>query len=742
LANWKKDLAASVAVALVAIPLCLGIAHASGVPLMAGLMGGIIGGAVVGILSGSHLSVSGPAAGLTTIVLTAMLKLKSFPMFLTATALAGLLQILLGKMRVGGLSRLFPSPVIKGMLAAIGLTLIFKQFPHLVGYDFESFGVEEFSDTAQDLEEGYKDEKYNVNTLTLIAHAFSHLEPGALGIGLLSLALLILWDARFARRFPTLPGSLVAVGVAVVSNLALRAFTPEHAVSGNHLVKIPPLSEGLLTFPDLSALAMPAVWGLALTIGIVASVETLLTVEALDRIDPQHRFTPPNRELIAQGVGNFLCGMLGGLPVTSVVVRGSVNLAAGATSKNSTIFHGILILLSLLLIRAGLNQIPLAALAAILVHVGAKMAHPSMLKKMVGRGWSQGLPYVATILAILFSDLLVGIVVGTLVSAAFILRNLHSSKGFSLTRAGVISTIRLHEEVTFFHKMALAQALEKIPDGSIVEIDGSNARRVDHDILDLIETFCGRAGLRNLQVVVGGITLMPSFSDQQKAEMKAAYDKLLQNNQDWVAECRQNDAGYFEQMAIGQKPTFLFVGCSDSRVPAETITGTDPGTLFVHRNIANVVSSHDMNFMSVLQYSVEHLVVPHIIVCGHYGCGGVRAALSSQSFGLIDNWVHPIKRIVKDHQSELSAITDPEQRERRVIELHVLQQVRNILKTAVVQRSIAKLGVPFVHAWVYDLNTGEIKDLKADLSLSSDIHDVFHYDYPFQHNADEAPKMA
>jgi carbonic anhydrase len=292
-----------------------------------------------------------------------------------------------------------------------------------------------------------------------------------------------------------------------------------------------------------------------------------------------------------------------------------------------------------------------------------------------------------------------------------------------------MTRIELHQEVTFFHKVRLSGILENCPENSVVEIDGSNARSVDHDVLDLIELFCQRAPQKNIKVMVGGIALMSSLSEEQKREMQAEYDQLLQNNSNWVQACLEKDPQFFETLGQGQKPTFLFIGCSDSRVPAETITRTEPGKLFVHRNIANVVSLHDMNLMSVLQYSVEHLVVPHIIVCGHYGCGGVRAAISSESYGLIDHWVHPIKRVVKDYQVELSQILDPEQRERRIIELHVLQQVRNVLKTGVVQNSLRKLGIPKVHAWVYDIQTGKINDLKANLNLEDDIHPIFHFDY-------------
>ena len=741
MADLKKDIPASIAVALVAIPLCLGIAHASGAPLLSGLMGGIIGGAVVGFLSGSQLSVSGPAAGLTTVVLGGIATLKSFPAFLTSVVLAGILQLIFGKLRVGGLSRLFPSPVIKGMLGAIGLILIMKQSPHLVGYDFEEMGVQEFADKAQDLEDDYPGApRTGINTVTLMALAFTHLDTGAMIIGLLSLATLYLWEWKVQKRLPTVPGSLVAVALGVGLNQLLGVFKPEMQVTGKHLVHIPELSGGLITFPDWSALANPQVYILAVTIAIIASVETLLCVEALDRLDPAHRFTPPNRELMAQGTRNLLCGLFGGIPITSVIVRGSVNLSAGATSKISAISHGVLILFSLLLMRGGLNQIPLATLAAVLVHVGIKMAHPSTLRRMMGRGWSQVIPYVVTALAILFSDLLIGIMVGTVVSAVFILRNLHVAQGLTVNRKGSLTQIELHQEVTFFHKVRLGSILESLPPDSTVEIDGSKALSIDHDVLDVIEVFCQRAPHRNIKVIVGGIATMSSFSESQKAEMQAEYDQLLANNRAWAEDCQQKDPDFFYRTSHGPKPHFLFIGCSDCGVSADIITATEPGKLLVHRNIGNMVSLHDMNLMSVLQYTIEHLVVPHIIVCGHYNCGGIRAALSTDSFGLIDNWVHPVKSVLQENQTELAQILDPVQRERRIIELNVLQQVGHLLKTAVVQNSIQKLGIPRVHAWVYDESTGKITDLKSELNLSDEVHPAFRFQYPSQKNTETVSK--
>lgn len=719
-----RDLTASLAVALVAIPLCLGIAQASGAPLLAGLLSGSIGGIVVGSLSNSGLSVSGPAAGLTTLVLAALGKLPSYPVFLSATVLAGLLQLLLSALKAGGLGRLFPSCVIRGMLAAIGLTLIFKQLPHLVGFDVEQFGVMEFEDVQGDVDEPYR--RFHLNTFRLIAAAIAHVEPSALLIGVICLATLFWWDRSWQRRLPYVPGSLVAVALGV----AVAALLPApHALELKHLVKIPSPADGLLTFPDWSHLHSWSLYETAFAVALIASVETLLTVEALDRVDPQRRVTNPNRELFAQGIGNMVCGMLGGLPVTSVTVRGSVNLSAGAVSRRSVVMHGIWILVALFAFRPLLNHIPLAALAAVLVHVGFKMAHPRQVREQMQRGFSQGLPFVVTIIAVMLSDLLIGIMIGTLVSACFIFRNLHLAGGFTVGGAGLNRNIRLHQQVTFFHKVALNRVLDALPGGSVLEIDGTAARHIDRDILDIIDRFCERAPLRNINVLIGGIPRMQSVNDEQKLQNQKDYEQLLSNNRDWVSQMQEKDPNFFVKMAAGQAPSFLFIGCSDSRVPAEVITGTEPGRLFVHRNIANLVSPSDMNLMSVLQYSVEHLNVPHIIVCGHYGCGGLRAAISQQSFGLIDNWVYPIKQLLKDHAEELALLPDEMARERRLVELHVMQQVRNLLRTATVQKSIRKLGLPRVHGWVYDLHSGAIKDLEANCTLEGDIPEEFHFQF-------------
>ncbi len=704
--TWSRDLPAGLAVFLVAVPLCLGIAHASGAPLISGLVSGVLGGLVVGWLSGSHLSVSGPAAGLTTIVLAGVTSLGSFRAFLTATMVAGVIQFILGKMRAGTVNRLFPSPVIKGMLCAIGLILITKQFPHMLGYDVEAFGVEEFSETVQDLmSNGVQPEH---NTVDLISHAVKLFEPGALIIGLVSLAILLLWDRFGYKRFPSIPGSLVAVAGGVALNAALPAAI---RLGASHLVQIPELSGGAFNFPDLAALGNPRVYLVAITVALVASIETLLCVEAMDRLDPLSRRTPPNRELLAQGAGNFLAGLLGGLPITAVIVRGSVNLSAGAVTKTSAIFHGFLIMTAILFLRTWINLVPLATLAAILVQVGARLASPVNLRNMLRRGPSQSVPFIVTTVAVLLTDLLLGIAVGLFVAAGFIMQSLYRSRGFHIERHGRLFRLVFEKEVTFFHKARLADALESVPDDSRVEIDGTRTRFVDRDVLDTLEQFRKRAATRNIEFVVGGLEMMDSHTPEHLQFLEAEYNRVLARNQ---------EAPIVTPPA--ETPIFLFIGCSDSHVAAESIVRTEAGRLLVHRNVGNIVSPHDVNLMSVLQYSVEVLAIPHIVVCGHYGCQGVHAAASARSLGLIDNWIQPIKTTALMYREELAGL-DETARERRLTELHVIQQVLNLQKSAVVQNSARKLGTPRVHGWVFDPETGLINDLKL-----AELNPVFQYE--------------
>lgn len=499
--SWKSDLPASVVVFLVAVPLCLGIALASGAPLFSGIIAGVVGGLVVGALSGSALMVSGPAAGLTAIVVTAIGALGSFRAFLAAVVVAGVLQIALGLAGAGIVGYYFPSAVIKGMLAAIGLILILKQVPHAVGYDADFEGDESFLQAN------------NENTFSGLTQAFNRMETGAVVISLAALLILIIWDQTRLKKMKLLPGPLAAVALGVGMNFLFGVAAPGLQLQAEHLVALPiPDSlagfAGLLTSPDWSALGRPETWRIALTLAVVASLETLLSLEATDRMDPYKREAPTNRELMAQGTGNIVSGVLGGLPVTGVIVRSAANVDAGARTKASAILHGVLLLLAVLLIPAFLNSIPLASLAAILIYTGFKLAHPRLVKHAYAQGWYQFLPFVITVVAILLTDLLVGIGVGLAFGFFFILVDQFRAPCYTVVspHGSVLTRLRLHDHVSFLNKATLTRALEGLPSGARVEIDGTHCERIDHDVLEFIADFRETAKLRGIDFRLVGIS--------------------------------------------------------------------------------------------------------------------------------------------------------------------------------------------------------------------------------------------
>jgi carbonic anhydrase len=429
--NIKYDLPAGLAVFFVAVPLCLGIAHASGAPLIAGLISGVIGGLVIGLLSGSQLAVSGPAAGLTAIAIAGIASLGSFQGLLLATVLAGLIQVVLGLLKTGAVANYIPSAVIKGMLSAIGVILIIKQLPHMIGYDIEEMGVEEFELTKQDVIDGQGG--IVRNTFTVLADAIDNLNEGVLAIGLLSLVFLFVWDKTIGKKIKSIPGSLVVVLLGVIISLIYeKIFFMTHLTS-EHFVNVPAIS-GIsafmeaTSFPDWSLLSSGQLYITGITIAIVASIETLLSIEAVDKLDPFERETDSNRELVAQGVGNSLAGLIGGLPMTAVIVRGSVNVSAGARSKLSTVIHGLLIVIAVIFFAAYINLIPLASLAAILVYTGYKLVKPATISELYKKGWEQFVPYAATVVAIVFTDLLIGVLIGCAISLIWILRRKFSNK--------------------------------------------------------------------------------------------------------------------------------------------------------------------------------------------------------------------------------------------------------------------------------------------------------------------------
>lgn len=501
-ANLKSDFASGLVVFLVALPLCLGIALASGAPPLSGIIAGIIGGVVVGFLSKSHLSVSGPAAGLTAIVLTAITDLGAFNIFLTAVLIAGILQLILGFIKAGSISNYFPTNVIEGMLAGIGIIIILKQIPHAIGYDADFEGDQSFVQADGN------------NTFSAIVGALDYIQIGSVIITLISLAILISWDKlSFLKRLKLVPGALVAVIVGILLNEFFIASGSSLAISKEHLVSLPMPSslddfKNIIVLPDFTGFANTKVWIVGATIAIVASIETLLCIEAADRMDAQKRYTDTNVELKAQGVGNMLSALLGGLPMTSVVVRTSANNNAGAKSKMSAIIHGILLLISVLSIPFLLNKIPLATLAAVLLMVGYKLAKPSIIMHFWHKGKYQFVPFIATLLAVVFLDLLKGVALGILISIIFILRgNLKRAYRFRKEKFedGDVIRIDLAQEVSFLNKAAIKTTLAEIPENSKVVINASDTVYIAHDVLDLIQEFATiRAAEENIKVKLKG----------------------------------------------------------------------------------------------------------------------------------------------------------------------------------------------------------------------------------------------
>lgn len=568
-ANLKSDFASGLVVFLVALPLCLGIALASGAPPLSGIIAGIIGGIVVGFLSKSHLSVSGPAAGLTAIVLTAITDLGAFNIFLTAVLIAGLMQLILGFLKAGSISNYFPTNVIEGMLAGIGVIIILKQIPHAIGYDADFEGDQSFMQTD------------GTNTFSSLIGALDYIQIGSVIITIISLIILISWDKiGFLKRLKLVPGALVAVIVGILLNEFFIASGSSFAISKEHLVSLPVPSsledfKSIIVLPDFAGFMNPKVWVVAATIAIVASIETLLCIEAADRMDVQKRYTDTNVELKAQGIGNMISAMLGGLPMTSVVVRTSANNNAGAKSKMSAIIHGVLLLISVLSIPFLLNKIPLATLAAVLLMVGYKLAVPNIkhfasympkevnvlifslvaikiaydvthtfgtmviifaalsllilvyciykfgktieFKKAITRNQYLYFPFIATLLAVVFTDLLKGVALGIIISIIFILRgNLKRAYRFRKEKFedGDVIRIDLAQEVSFLNKAAIKTTLSEIPENSKVVINASDTVYIAHDVLDLIQEFATiKAAEENIKVKLKGFKKVYELDD-------------------------------------------------------------------------------------------------------------------------------------------------------------------------------------------------------------------------------------
>ncbi|MBM3426574.1 MAG: SulP family inorganic anion transporter [Bacteroidetes bacterium] len=497
--NLTSDFRSSLVVFLVALPLCLGIAIASGAPPMAGLIAGILGGVIVGGISKSAVSVSGPAAGLTVIVLDSISSLGTFPLFLGALVAAGIIQLLLGIGKAGVLGHYFPHAVIKGMLTAIGVILVLKQIPHALGYDKDFLGDFAFNQADQH------------NTFSEIYYAFIYYSPGAIPIVLTALGLILFFERPSIKRNPYLglvPGALWAVLSSIGINALYKVIQPTWVLDNEHLVILPTLSSwwelpSLITFPDFGLIDTSNFWIVAVTLAVIGSIETLLSIEACDKMDPYKRTTPADQELVAQGVGNTLSGLVGGLPITAVIVRTSANIESGARTKMSTILHGALLLALVLTIPGLLNQIPLSGLAAVLLVVGYKLAKPSIFIKEFKKGWDQFLPFLVTVISILLTDLLVGIGIGLMVGLFFVIKtNFHRS--VLVTERNGNYLVKLQKDVSFLNKAPLIKELSLIPAGSNVVLNASMARFIDHDIQEVLNDFIASAESKNITLLIEG----------------------------------------------------------------------------------------------------------------------------------------------------------------------------------------------------------------------------------------------
>jgi MFS superfamily sulfate permease-like transporter len=737
-----KDIVAGMVVFFVALPLCLGVASASraeglpdaqNVPMLAGIIAGIIGGIVIGCLSNSQTSVSGPAAGLTAVVAIQLANVGSFQAFLVAVILAGLIQVVLGLLRWGALAEFFPSSVIKGLLTAIGIILILKQIPHLLGHDKDPEGDFSFFQPDQK------------NTFTELIDILNDYDVGAMFIGLSSLLLLIGWERVKWLKQSLVPSALVVVLWGAFWYVVLNRVGGVWEIGPQHAVTLP-VPERIeeffthLTRPDFSLLASGKVYLAALVIAIVASLETLLNIEAIDKIDPRQRRTNPNRELLAQGVGNCFCGLAGALPVTSVIVRSSANIQAGAVSKLSTIIHGCLLLICVVCIPQVLNLIPLSCLAAILVLTGYKLASPQIIRQMVAHGNERYLPYFATVLGIVFTDLLIGVLIGLAVASVYIIRsNLKRPSRVIHERhiSGEVTRIILANQVSFLNRANLLRLLNSIPRGGHVLLDASMTDYIDPDILELIDDFqTEMAPARNITVSLVGFQDRYNLEDrvlyvdyatrelQEKMEPRQVLTILQEGNERFRTGRRLNRdlSRDVTGTAAGQFPLAAVLTCIDSRTPAEIIFDLGLGDIFSIRIAGNVAKE---KVLGSLEYACAVAKSKLILVLGHTRCGAVSAAvdltirgqtaLEATGCDHLDALVSEIQRAIPAVTCSHALAATPEFID-CVAEANVRRTIGKIREQSQVLHRLEQQGAIAIVGGIYDIQSGTVRflDLPAE----------------------------
>lgn len=732
-----RDLLAGLVVCAVAMPLCLGVAHASEAPLLAGVVSGVIGGILVGLLSQSHIGVAGPGAGLAAIVVGQIHGLGSFEAFLLVVVLAGVLQVLLGLVGGGRLVHFVPNSVVRGLLAAIGLLLILKQVPHLVGYDRDWEGDDTFAQSDGD------------NTFTAIATALRRVVPGSALIGCLSLAGLLLWD-RFAKRRTRVPSSLAAVIVGTLTSELLRLGGADWAVGPEHLVTVPSLGRGgsdwstVLKMPDWSRWSELRVWFDALTLALVVSLETLLNREAIDKLDPLRRPTPPNRELVAQGLGNVVAGLLGGLPITSVVVRSSVNVEAGGRTKLATVSHGIWLLVFLLALPGMLNRVPLAALAAVLVATGWRILQLRRWSELWRDGPAQVLPFAATVLAIVFTDLLTGVSVGLCASLVFVFaRSLGG--GMRVVRenhvAGVLHRIELGEQLGFLQRARLVGLLSRFGAGEQVAIDASRTDYIDPDLVATIQEFTRDvAPARGIKLSLLGfqdrydLTDVVQYVDYTSREVQAALtpakvlEILKEGNRRFVTgqRLRRDLARQVGATAAGQHPMAVVLSCIDSRAPIEILFDLGIGDVFSVRIAGNVARQKSLGSM---EFACKVAGAKLIVVLGHTRCGAVKATcdLVHQNLDVAATGLTNLRPIAEAIAEAVRMETVTVERRNganlefvdRVAAINVQNTIRHVVANSPVLAGMLREGTLGIVGAMYDIGSGCVEFMAGPLDGSA-----------------------
>ncbi len=744
LKNLAADVPSGIVTFLVALPLCLGIALASGAPLFSGLLAGIIGGVVIGLLSGSSTSVSGPAAGLAAVIVTQIETLGGFDKFLLATFLAGILQVGLGLAKTGFLASFFPTAVIKGLLAAIGLLLILKQIPHLVGHDPDPVGDMAFEQPDHE------------NTFSDLWATLGDLQSAAIIIGLISVAVLVAWEKFPALKKLKVPGPLVVVVLAIALHAVLTGLMPAWQLGADHMVQVPILKDwndvkGAITLPDFSQFANPKLYLAAVTLAVVASLETLLNLDAIDTIDPKQRHSPPNRELFAQGVGNILGGLIGALPTTSVIVRSSVNAQSGNATKMSTIIHGMLLVLCVAFMPGLLNLIPLSCLAAILIVTGFKLASPKLIKQMWGGGPAQFYPFAATVVGIVLTDLLIGIFIGLTTSIAFIL---HSNFRRPVNRVverhvtGDVIRIELGEQVSFLNRAALEKTFEAFPHDSHVLVDATRSDFIDPDVIQLISQFVEtRAPVRNIKVTVLGLKSqyqqiqadehLVDYSTRELQEQltpKHVLGLLKEGNQRFISGRRlhRDWSRQVAETAKGQAPLAVVLSCIDSRNSSELIFDSGIGDIFSVRIAGNVAKE---KVLGSIEYSCAVAGAKLIVVMGHTRCGAVTTAVESYGHPeavVASTGCTHINVLLREIQKSIDP-SDPIPNKQDTPEMfseyvdgvafrHVQHTIEHILASSSALAQLVKDGAVGIIGAIYDVHSGQVTFSRAEGPLAAGLN--------------------